>query len=99
MRGKNRSLDGRGGRPCFVEKVEPIPHTPSSLPIARVDPSGGKAGRGKEGGKGGFVDDLNARSSDRATFEEEGKGGGMEHSLEGAGNLLRCCRTITPQRI
>lgn len=93
MRGKNRSLDGRGGRPCFVEKkVEPpTSHHPyPSRGLILEDPKGGKAGRGKEGGIRGRFKCAFERSSNVL------RGRGVAHSLEGAGNLLRYVERSLP---
>lgn len=54
----------------------------------RIRKEGRPVGEKREG----FVVDLNARSSDRATFEGEG----VAHSLEGAGNLLRYVERSLP---
>lgn len=57
----------------------------------RIRKEGRPVGEKREG----FVVDLNARSSDRATFEGEGDGTQPRRSWK----FVTLCRTITPQRI
>lgn len=77
-------LRGKGGTPSH----------PIAVPFARVDPprGEGKGREGRRGGRGGFVDDLNARSGNVwGGGDEEGMA-----SLEGAGNLLRYVERSLP---
>lgn len=90
-----KSVPGRSWRSTMLRGEKGgTPHIPSSLPLPRegwslrIRKEGRPVGEKREG----FVVDLNARSSDRATFEGEG----VAHSLEGAGNLLRYVERSLP---